>query len=222
MRNQIKNYFYYFTAFLLVTSGVGVVLSSVIIWFLLPRGIGQHNNEGRQKAHEEDCTEYCNLEGRGLDPDWGGNIGDIFDWPRYLWVEYHSWISVILVIIIVLHVLIHWDWVVETTKRIIINIEQKRIQINERYITVSILLILFIFECLSGIVVWLILPRGADDYFEMIAGIGRTFWGLQRDVWSDLHAWIAVVITAIIIIHVAIHWRWFLRLTLGEKQKEME
>ena len=67
-----------------------------------------------------------------------------------------------------------------------------------------------------------ILPRGADDYFEMIAGIGRTFWGLQRDVWSDLHAWIAVVITAIIIIHVAIHWRWFLRLTLGEKQKEME
>jgi cytochrome b561 len=216
MNNKVKKYFYYFTAFLALSSSLGVIVSSIIIWFILPRGIGQHNNEGRLRPHEPDCTEYCNQQGLGP----YGNVDSIFDWPRYLWVEYHSWISIILVIVILIHIFIHWDWFVDITKRIINNIKQKRIRITERYITASILFILFLFECLSGFVIWLIMPRGRDNYFEMIEGIGRTFWGLQRDVWSDLHAWVAIVIVAIVILHIAMHWRWVIRTTAGEKRVE--
>lgn len=216
MSNTIKKYIYYFTAFLAFSSSIGVIVSSIVIWFILPRGIGQHNNEGRLRPHEPDCTEYCNQQGLGI----YGNPDSIFEWPRYLWVEYHSWISIILVIIILIHIIIHWDWIIEMTGRIGRNVEEKRIRITERFITVSTLLILFIFECLSGIVIWLIMPRGRDDYFEMIEGIGRTFWGLQRDVWSDLHAWVAIVIIAIVILHIAMHWRWLLRITSGEKATE--
>jgi hypothetical protein len=42
----------------------------------------------------------------------------------------------------------------------------------------------------------------------MKTGVGRTFRGLQRNVWLDLHGWIAVTILAIIIIHLIFNWKW--------------
>ncbi|MFC1875283.1 DUF4405 domain-containing protein [Chloroflexota bacterium] len=221
--NYIKqNYIYYFTVFLAFSASLGVIASSIIIWFVLPRGIGQHNNIGRTSPNEPDCTEYCNLRGEGTDPIYGGNIGEIFEWPRYLWVEYHAWISVILASIVLIHIIIHWKWIIEITKRIIKHIRERRKNITERYITVSTLFILFTFQVFSGCVIWLILPRGADDYVEMIAGIGRTFWWLQRDVWSDLHAWVAAINLALVVLHIALHWRWIVSMTLGKKQVEVK
>jgi hypothetical protein len=44
----------------------------------------------------------------------------------------------------------------------------------------------------------------------MILGTGRTFWGLQRNVWVDLHAWVAVAILSIIVIHLIVNWSWVL------------
>ena len=41
----------------------------------------------------------------------------------------------------------------------------------------------------------------------MKTGVGRTFWGLQRNVWLDLHGWIAVTILAIIT-HLIFNWKW--------------
>ena len=52
----------------------------------------------------------------------------------------------------------------------------------------------------------------------MIGGSGRMFLGLQRNEWLDLHAWIAVTIAAVVIIHLVIRWRWIINMTLGKSQ----
>ena len=38
---------------------------------------------------------------------------------------------------------------------------------------------------------------------------GRTFWGIQRNVWVDIHAWVAASIAAIILVHLIMNWGWF-------------
>jgi len=50
----------------------------------------------------------------------------------------------------------------------------------------------------------------------MSSGVGRSFLGLQRNEWSDLHSWIAVIMASIIIIHVILHWRWIVTWTKGK------
>jgi hypothetical protein len=57
------------------------------------------------------------------------------------------------------------------------------------------------------------MPRGIGDHFEMLKNTGRTFWGLQRNIWVDLHAWAAVLMIAIIVIHIVMHWQWIVKMT---------
>ena len=123
-------------------------------------------------------------------------------------MEIHNWASVALLVIILLHIIFHWGWIVATTKRVKNYIGKRIRKVTELYIAAVVLFILFLFESLSGFIIWLFLPRGAADYFYMIIGHGRTFWGLQRNVWADLHAWGAVTILAIVIIHLILNWNW--------------
>ncbi|MDD4924102.1 MAG: DUF4405 domain-containing protein, partial [Dehalococcoidales bacterium] len=136
-----------------------------------------------------------------------------------MWVELHSWIGVITAIIVIIHLVIHWQWLKETAGRFKSYIVKRQKMILERYITVFLLFVFMVFQTLSGCVLWLVMPRGLGDFNAMIQGMGRTFWGLQRNEWLDLHAWASVLMLAIVIIHLIIHWRWNLNMTLGKKEK---
>lgn len=41
-------------------------------------------------------------------------------------------------------------------------------------------------------------------------GGGLTAWGWSRHEWGDLHMWNSYVFLALCILHLALHWRWFL------------
>ncbi|MFA5761370.1 MAG: DUF4405 domain-containing protein [Dehalococcoidales bacterium] len=214
-----KNYYNYIMLFLLFYAFLTVLISSYILWFVLPRALGLHGDD------------HClvKLTGEGM----GGPTGEmpllsnidgvewfVFELPRFVWVDIHSWLSIALFLLIFVHLLLHWRWLIETTKRIASYISKNKKLIVEFYTAFITLFILFAFETLSGIIIWLIIPRGTGDYEEMIAGIGRTFWGLQRNEWSDLHAWAAIAIVAIIVIHIIVHWRWIIYMTLGKKRSK--
>ncbi len=156
----------------------------------MPRGAGLHGNT------------YCS--GNGFGPT--GNCVSFMEMTRYDWIKIHNWAAVVLSIVITLHIILHWSWIIETTKRISCHIQRTAIRILELYGAVVVLFILFVFECLSGLVLWQVLPRGARDYERMVQGTGRTFLALQRIVWVDLHAWVAVVIVAILIVHLIFNW----------------
>jgi hypothetical protein len=39
-------------------------------------------------------------------------------------------------------------------------------------------------------------------------GVQRTLWGMDRHEWADVHFWIAVGLGALLVLHVALHWKW--------------
>jgi mono/diheme cytochrome c family protein len=47
-------------------------------------------------------------------------------------------------------------------------------------------------------------------WFALPPGTQRThiLWGLLRHEWGAVHTWIAVVLLAVLAVHVALHWRW--------------
>lgn len=193
MNRGIKKSIYYILDILLLPSAMVTVVSSYAVWFILPRGIGLHGN-----------GSHCS--GSGVGPT--GNPTDFLGWFRYTWIDIHNWASVVLAVVVMTHILLHWDWILATTKRVSSHLRRPAGKVLELYGAALALFVLFAFDCLSGLVVWLALPRGARDYNLMTSGVGRTFLGLQRNVWVDLHAWVAVTIISIIIVHLILNWSW--------------
>ncbi len=194
MKSSYKKFINYTLDILLLLPALACLASGYVIWFIIPRGMGAHGQL------------YCQECGRGPT----GNIEYLFGLSRYSWIDIHNWVSVALFLIIALHIFLHWNWIVETTKKIIHHLQRHKIKVLELYGAAITLLILFVFNLVSGLVIWLVLPRGMQDYEHMINSTGRTFLFLQRNVWVDLHGWISVMIVAIIIIHLIINWSWVL------------
>lgn len=169
------------------------MFSGVILWTVLQRGIGTHGDYA------------CSSLGEGSQ----GNSSIFVGLHRCEFVDIHSWLSLILLVIIFFHILIHWKWIYLASKNIQSYFSLQRVRkVAEQYIVSGVLLFLFIFEGLCGFVIWLILPRGEFDYYNMLVGTGRTFLGIQRNTWVDLHAWVAVYIICIIVVHVILNWNW--------------
>jgi hypothetical protein len=60
---------------------------------------------------------------------------------------------------------------------------------------------------LSGLVAWLILPSsgyqgGRNPFYN------ATFYSLTRHQWNDIHLWVSLVMIGIVLVHLALHWRW--------------
>ena len=193
LRTMRKYVVYSLDGFLLL-SAIAALASSYLLWFILPRGLGNHGGitHGLGKA---------------------GNSQDVMGLVRYNWIEIHNWASVVFLAVVLIHIILHWNWIIKTTKRIRGHLHRSVSKVLEVYGSVVVLFVLFIFDCLSGFVIWLALPRGAGDYNSMKLGYGRTFLGLQRNVWVDLHAWVAVLIVAIIIVHLILNWNWVVGVT---------
>ena len=67
------------------------VVSGFVLWLVLPGGGGY-------------------MGGRGADG------GGIFLWSRDTWIDLHDWTAVALVVIVVIHVILHWGWIVRMTR----------------------------------------------------------------------------------------------------------
>lgn len=52
----------------------------------------------------------------------------------------------------------------------------------------------------TGYMLWFVLPPGTNRTHEL--------FGWMRHEWGELHFWIAVVLLAVLAMHVATHWRW--------------
>jgi hypothetical protein len=63
-------------------------------------------------------------------------------------------------------------------------------------------LLTMLFMVLTGLLLEFILPprRGAGSH--------QTLWGWDRHDWGDVHFWTAVGLGGLLLIHVALHWKW--------------
>jgi hypothetical protein len=55
----------------------------------------------------------------------------------------------------------------------------------------------------TGLLLAFRLPPGSRG------GQGLTAAGLSRHEWGDIHTWLSYAFLALILLHLALHWRWF-------------
>jgi hypothetical protein len=70
------------------------------------------------------------------------------------------------------------------------------------YILALIMVLLALFQVVSGFVLWLVLPRG-DGYMGGRGEQSTFLW--TRDGWIVLHDWTAVALMVIVVIHIILH-----------------
>ncbi len=77
----------------------------------------------------------------------------------------------------------------------------------------------------TGLVLRFMLPPGSGRLEAGGPGLGTgrrsitVLWGMTRHQWGDVHFWAAVVLLAILSIHLALHWRWIVCMVKGEPQQ---
>ena len=72
-------------------------------------------------------------------------------------------------------------------------------------------------EVVTGAVLWIAIPSGSGPFrhgqFGGIPTHYKEFLGLNRGNWLDLHDWGAVVLVALLVVPVLLHYRWLWRQT---------
>lgn len=156
----------------------------------------------------------------GRNPYYGIQV--IFDRAGWEWI--HTWLSLGFVIVALIHLVLHWKWVVSTTKRVFRNvIGKQKSTMNaggwKNVIVDGVIAVSFIISAASGI------------YFIFA---GESHGGLNPDpmflfsrtAWELIHLWSSVLFISSFILHFAIHWAWVTKVTrkifTGRKSKMLE
>jgi Domain of unknown function (DUF4405) len=86
----------------------------------------------------------------------------------------------------------------------------KRTTLNAMVDTIAFFPLLV--TAVTGIIIWLYLPRGTQlAAFGTIAS-HQTFLGIQRQIWLDVHTYLGLAFTALVTIHLILHWGYIKRL----------
>ncbi len=113
-----------------------------------------------------------------------------------------------MISVVVIHLSLHWRWVVNMTRRMVKEVFVKNASMNPRgrfnllvNITVAIS---FLVTALSG-VYFLFVPggRGAVDPLFLFT----------RQTWDMLHTWGGVVLIIAAVEHFIIHWNWIVKVS---------
>lgn len=83
------------TMFLL---GLVEAVSGFVLWLALPTG-GGGGGFGRHGG--------------------GGGVGELTFWgiTRHTWLDIHDWVAIGLIVVVSIHIIMHWKWIVRMIKR---------------------------------------------------------------------------------------------------------
>lgn len=73
---------------------------------------------------------------------------------------------------------------------------------------------------ITGIIIWLYLPRGTQLAALGTVASHQTFLGIQRQVWLDVHTYLGLLFTALVVIHLVLHWGYIKSLPQRFARKE--
>jgi hypothetical protein len=92
----MKKSIYLFTLVgLLALTGLVETISGFILWFALPSGGGR----------------------RGLELTYWGLTRDT-------WIDMHDWVAIAMIVIVVIHLLLHWKWVCRMIKQLFVQLKE--------------------------------------------------------------------------------------------------
>ena len=111
-------------------------------------------------------------------------------------VVIHEWLGIGLGIALLLHLTLHWDWAVRTTRRLL------RPRGHDKLIWLVNLALLFAMT--------LCVASGIAISRVALPELGLST--LQTPFWFRLHALTAEVTVGLVPVHVALRWRWIARI----------
>lgn len=105
----------------------------------------------------------------------------------------HEWLGVSIAVAIIVHILLHWSWVVTISQRFF-----QKIQTEPR---INYVLNAGLFICFSTIIFsGLMISRSVLPFFGLEVA-DTSFWKTVHFTAADASLWLAAL-------HVALHWRW--------------
>jgi len=118
--------------------------------------------------------------------------------PRLTNIAIHEWLSIAFAATIIVHLLLHWQWLVATTRRFLRKVaRQARLNyILNALFFIDMTLIIFTGIMISEVALPQLGIRVASDFF-----------------WRQLHSMTADAGVLILGLHVALHWKWILNTT---------
>ncbi len=141
----------------------------------------------------------------GRNPYYGITI--LFD--RHTWNDLHTWFGVAMIAVVVIHLAIHWRWVVSMTKRTLCAMFTPSCRLSRgAWINVAInttIALGFLLAAISGL------------YF-LFEPAKRAFI-FTATTWDLIHTWSGVAMVGAAVLHLAIHWRWIVNVTTRIKDE---
>jgi hypothetical protein len=127
---------------------------------------------------------------------------------RSTWDDLHTWGGVAMIAAAVVHLAIHWPWVLNMLRHTWSGLSGKRSGLNNRgrwnLILNAIVAFSFTLTAVSGIY-FLFVPEGRGATDPMIL--------FTRTTWDLIHTWSGVALIVAAIVHFAIHWKWVTKVT---------
>ncbi len=134
---------------------------------------------------------------------------------RHAWSDIHLWGGVLLIVAIVVHFAIHWDWVKRMSRRTVramLGRNGKLSRGSKFNVAIDALAALSFLICAVTGIYFLFAPSGG---YQGGANLG---WDpgflFSRTTWDLIHTWSGVVLSAAVVVHFAIHWRWVKNVTV--------
>ncbi len=113
--------------------------------------------------------------------------------PRSSGIAVHEWLGIAFGAAIIAHLLLHWKWIISTTRRLFSRaVRQARLN----YFLNTLLFIDITLVVFTGLMISRIALPSLGIY------LGGSF------LWRGLHSLTANLSLVLISVHVALHWRW--------------
>lgn len=113
--------------------------------------------------------------------------------PGLTGIAIHEWLSLALAATLLIHLLLHWDWVAKVTIQFFKKLfHSSRLQ----YVVDVLLLVAMVTVMLSGILI----SRSILPFLGLSAAAGNT--------WRFLHSSSADATLLLTALHFALHWKW--------------
>ena len=115
--------------------------------------------------------------------------------PAFTGIAVHEWLSLGVFVVFLVHVAVHFDWIVETVGTVFRNPTWAH---TGNFILSILILVAFMVCMVSGL---------------FISGSVFAAFGFYVDgyyFWDPLHAMSAKMLLALLLIHIVVHWKWFM------------
>ena len=132
---------------------------------------------------------------------------------RQTWSDTHTWGGVLMILAVVIHFAIHWDWAKMMGRRMVRALQGRGSKFSRGAkvnLVIDLIIALgFLITAVTGVYL-LFVPSGYQG--GVTAGWDPNFL-FSRVAWDLLHTWAGVIMSVAVTLHFVIHWRWVVNVT---------